>query len=160
MKSYCLIIMKPDALERGLVEDILQRFKNSDFSIEIFGYKQVDESLILRHYHQVIEKLGNSFKSMAVNSFVGKGMIPIILSQEGEEAIANARALIGPTDPSIALARTIRGDYGLDSMEKANQQNRFVNNLIHGSDSLESFLEELALWFNPETYEKYSGLVK
>jgi len=104
--------------------------------------------------------LGNSFKSMAVNSFVGKGMIPIILSQEGEEAIANARALIGPTDPSIALARTIRGDYGLDSMEKANQQNRFVNNLIHGSDSLESFLEELALWFNPETYEKYSVLVK
>jgi len=160
MKSYCLIIMKPDALERGLVEDILQRFKNKGFSIEIFGYKQVDQNLIFRHYSHVVEKLGKPFKKMAVKSFVGKGMIPIILSQEGEEAINNARALIGPTDPAIALSRTIRGDYGLDSMEKANSENRCVNNLIHGSDSQESFLEELTLWFNPETNEKYSGHIK
>lgn len=160
MKSYCLIIMKPDALDRGLVEDILQRFKNKGFSIEILGYKEVDENLIFKHYYRVIEKMGKPFKKMAVKSFVGKGMIPIILSQDGEEAIANARALIGPTDPSIALSRTIRGDYGLDSMEMANLEKRCCDNLIHGSDSHESYLEELALWFNPETYENYSVLVK
>jgi len=158
MKSYCLIIMKPDALDRGLVEDILQRFKNKGFSIEILGYKQVDENLIFKHYYHVIEKMGKDFKKMAVKSFVGKGMIPIILSQDGEEAIANARALIGPTDPSIALARTIRGDYGLDSMEMATHEKRCCDNLIHGSDSPESYLEELALWFNPETYENYSNI--
>jgi len=153
MKSYCLIIMKPDALERELVEEIIQRFKKNGFAIEMLGYKVVTESLILKHYAHVVKKLGEPFEKMAIKSFVGKGMLPIILSQKGDDAIANARLLIGATDPSTASAGTIRGDYGSDSMEMANQEERCCNNLIHASDAQESFLEELDLWFSPETYK-------
>jgi len=145
--------MKPDALERELVEEIIRRFKNNGFTIEMLGYKLVTENLILKHYAHVVEKLGVPFKKMAIKSFVGKGMLPIILSQMGDDAIANARLLIGATDPSAASLGTIRGDYGSDSMEMANQEERCCNNLIHASDAQESFLEELSLWFSPETYE-------
>lgn len=136
------------------------RFISNGFSIEMLGFKQVDETLILKHYTDVVKKMGEVFKNMAIKSFVGKSMIPMILSQEGEEAIANARALIGTTDPSKSLSGTIRGDFGIDSMRKANLENRCCDNLIHGCDSQESFLEELSLWFNPETYKNFSGLGK
>lgn len=160
MKSYCLIIMKPDALERGLVEDITRRFINNRFKIEMVGFKLVDAPLILKHYAHVVEKLGKPFEKMAIKSLVGKNMMPIILSQEGTAAIKNARTLIGPTDPSKAPQGTIRGNYGLDSMEMANRENRCCNNLIHGSDSPEAFLEELVLWFNPETSDAFKSPVE
>jgi len=150
--------MKPDALERELVEEIIQRFTNNEFIIEMVSYKEVNENLILHHYTHVINKLGEPFKRMAIKSFVGKAMIPIILSQNGNDAIANSRLLIGATDPSVALLGTIRGDYGEDSMKIANQEDRCCNNLIHASDSHESFLEELALWFSPKTHENYYNI--
>ena len=88
MKTYALIIMKPDALEAELVEPTIRRFIEEGFQIEMMGFKRADENLILTHYAHVVEKLGESFKKMAIMAFVGKPMIPIILSQVGENAIA------------------------------------------------------------------------
>jgi nucleoside-diphosphate kinase len=147
MKTYAFIIMKPDALEQELVETITQRFSNEGFSIEKIGYRNVNEQLILKHYHEVIERFGEGFKEAVISSYAGKGMIPILLSQESTNAIANSRALTGETDPSKAEKGTIRGDYGDDTMEAANLENRSCNNLIHCSDSEASLLEEAKLWF-------------
>jgi len=156
MKSYALIIMKPDALKSKLIETIMQRFIDEEFQIAMVGFKQVDQELILTHYAHVVDKFGESFRQMVIAGFVGKNMMPIILSQDGEKAIDNARALTGATDPSLSPKGTIRGDYGIDSMEAANRENRCCDNLIHCSDSQQSFLTELKLWFNPKTYKTYA----
>jgi nucleoside-diphosphate kinase len=150
MKDYALIIMKPDALERGLVETIVKQFIDSGFQLEMVGFKTVEAELILSHYQEVIEKLGDWFKTMVLKDFVGKAMIPIILSQDSENAIANARALTGATDPAGAAPGTIRGDYGQDSMVAANDESRSCFNLIHCSDSQEAFETEAKLWFDPQ----------
>lgn len=155
MKSYALIIMKPDALEAELVETIVARFIAAGFQIEMVGFKKVTEHLILTHYAEVIEKLGESFKKNAITAFVGKIMVPIILSQEGTDAISNSRKLTGATDPTAALKGTIRGDFGADSFVKADAEGRCCNNLIHCSDSIESVLAESKLWFAPETYDYF-----
>lgn len=147
MKTYAFIIMKPDALERELVETISQRFRNEGFSIEKIGYRNVDEQLILNHYQEVIERFGESFKAAVISSYAGKGMIPMLLSQDSPAAVVNSRALTGATDPSKAEQGTIRGDYGDDTMEAANLENRSCNNLLHCSDSEVSLLEEAKLWF-------------
>ncbi len=151
MKSKVLIIMKPDALERGVVAEILKRFIDNQFKIEMISYQDVNETIILRHYAEVIEKLGPSFAEIMKNDYVGKSMIPIILSQDGSEAIKNARQLTGATDPSQALAGTIRGDLGLDSLEEANRKQRSCQNLIHCCDSEESLKREMAIWFDDKT---------
>jgi nucleoside-diphosphate kinase len=155
MKNYALIIMKPDALERGLVETIVKRFVDQAFQIEMVGYKTVETELILTHYAEVIEKLGDWFKEMVIRDFVGKGMIPIILSQDSEAAIANARALTGATDPASATKGTIRGDYGQDSLEAANAEGRSCFNLIHCSDSMAAFESEVKLWFDAEIASQF-----
>lgn len=159
MKSYALIIFKPDALEAELVETILARFIAVGFQIEMTGFKKVSEQLILTHYAEVVEKLGKSFQEMAITAFVGKTMLPIILSQEGTDAISNSRKLTGATDPSAALKGTIRGDFGADSFAKADAEERCCNNLIHCSDSLEAVLVETKLWFAPETYDYFFQLI-
>ncbi|AWW25886.1 nucleoside-diphosphate kinase [Acetobacterium sp. KB-1] len=155
MKSYAFIIMKPDALAAELVETIISRFKEHNFGIEIVGFKKASETLILQHYQEVIEKLGPTFKTIIVSDLLNKGMIPIILSQDGPDAIPNARLLTGATDPSKAFPGTIRGDYGKDSMADANQEGRNCHNLIHCSDSEESFKKEIKLWFNDRVAESY-----
>lgn len=148
MKSKVLIIMKPDALERGLVTEILKRFMDSHFKIEMVSYQGVDERMILKHYAEVIEKLGPNFGEIIKNDYVGKSMIPIILSQDGPEAIKNARQLTGATDPSKALVGTIRGDLASDSLEQARLNHRSCQNLIHCCDSEEALTRELAIWFD------------
>lgn len=159
MKTYALIIMKPDALEAELVEPIIRRFIKEGFRIEMMGFKKVDEKLILTHYAHVVEKLGETFKKMAITAFVDKPMVPIILSQDGENAIANSRVLTGATNPAEAQPGTIRGDLGTDSFENADREGRCCDNLIHCSDSIESLLAELKLWFEPETDELFAPLI-
>lgn len=159
MKTYALIIMKPDALDEGLVEPIIRRFIEKGFQIEMMGFKSADETLILTHYAHVVEKLGESFKQMAIVAYVGKPMIPIILSQEGENAIANSRELTGATNPATAEKGTIRGDLGTDSFENADREERVCYNLIHCSDSVESLLTEMKLWFEPETADVFVPLI-
>jgi nucleoside-diphosphate kinase len=154
--GYSLIILKPDALERELVDHIVKRFISDGFHIEMIGYKMVNESLIYDHYKSVIELYGDDFKEKARKAYVGKTMIPIILSYDGENAIQSARSLIGATDPSKATKGTIRGDLGSDEMDKAIIENRICENLIHGSDSFDSFREEVILWFNDDVANQYT----
>lgn len=155
MKSYAFIIMKPDALAAELVETIICRFKDHNFQVELVGFKKADETLISQHYEEVIEKLGPTFKKSIISDLLNKGVIPMILSQDGPDAISNARILTGATDPCKAFPGTIRGDYGKDSMEEANRHGRNCHNLVHCSDSNESFMKEIKLWFSDVTHEAY-----
>lgn len=154
---YSFVMLKPDALERQLVLEIVDRLKANNVTIEILDYRLVNEELIFKHYAHVINEIGEVFKGMAAKTFVGKYVMPMIISSRDENIIANVRKAVGATDPSKAAVGTIRGDLGNDSMEKAKLENRTCENLIHASDSYESYLTESELWFGREISQRYTN---
>lgn len=155
---YSFIMLKPDALKRQLVLEIIERLKANDIAIELLDYRYVNQELIFKHYEKVIAELGESFQVKATNTFVGKYVIPMIIGSRDKNIILNVRKMIGATDPSKAALGTIRGDLGNDSMEKAMLEHRSCENLIHASDSYESYLIESELWFGKDISQKYISL--
>ena len=152
---YSFIFLKPDALERNLVTAVLERLLSIGLKIEIFNYVYVTEDLIDRHYQQVIDKLGEPFRDKAHRSFAGRYVIPVIISSYSPNVIQEIRTLVGATDPVKAQPGTIRADFGIDSMEKAISEDRCCDNLIHASDSMESYIFESGLWFGKEISSKF-----
>jgi nucleoside-diphosphate kinase len=127
-----LILVKPDAMTRGLAGEILARFERRGLVIREARLVQVGRELAERHYAEHAEK---PFFGELV-SFITSGPT-LALALEGEGAIATARSTIGATNPAEATPGSIRGDLAL----------AMPNNLVHGSDSPESAERELALWF-------------
>jgi nucleoside-diphosphate kinase len=127
-----LVIVKPDAVRRGLVGEILSRVERKGLRIEDLRMMRIDRDLALRHYDEHRDK--DFFEELV--SFITSGEV-IVARVSGEQAIGVVRALMGPTDPAAAPTGTIRGDYGLVITE----------NLVHGSDSAESAKRELDLFF-------------
>ena len=127
-----LVLVKPDALQRGLAGEVLSRLEQRGLKIVALRLLRVDDALARHHY---AEHEGKPFLESLV-SFITSG--PLIASVlEGPKAIAIVRRTMGATDPQQAEPGTIRGDLGL-----------FIQtNLIHGSDSPESAEREIALFF-------------
>ena len=147
---FTFVFLKPDALSRDLVPNILSRLRKEELNIEIFTHIIVSQDKIFEHYaHKIVEE-GSIYREKAISSFLGKPIIPIILSSVNKSIIFDVRKIIGATDPIKAERGTIRGDFGIDSMEKSNNEIRCCENLIHASDSIESFNFEITLWFGKE----------
>ena len=127
-----LILVKPDAMARGLAGEILARFERRGLVVRDARLVQVDRDLAERHYAEHAEK---PFFGELV-SFITSGPT-LALALEGEGAIATARSTIGATNPADATPGSIRGDFAL----------AMPDNLVHGSDSPESADREIALWF-------------
>lgn len=143
MSSRTFIILKPDALERGLVDPVMQRFLDAGFVIEHIHYRIVDGTLIRKHYQDVITREGPGFVSWLDDVFVGKPTIPMILIHPSDNGISLARQLLGHRRPEQAKKGTIRGDFGIP----VDDPNLPAMNLVHASDSPESFNKEMNLWF-------------
>jgi nucleoside-diphosphate kinase len=162
-----LILLKPDALERRLVGRIIQRYEDAGLRILDMRYvKRVDEELIRRHYpDSMAEALGRKAKEANpeienleaygrmvlqwLRIYVSRGPV-IALKLGGEDAIRRAREVTGYTDPARAAKGTIRGDFGVDSIEKSNMERRACENLVHASGDREEAERELKLWFPDE----------
>jgi len=127
-----LILIKPDAMSRGLAGEILRRFEGRGLVVREARLVQVDRALAEEHYAEHAEK---PFFGELV-SFITSGST-LALGLEGEGAIAVARSTIGATNPADAAPGSIRGDLAL----------AMPDNLVHGSDSPESAERELQLWF-------------
>jgi nucleoside-diphosphate kinase len=127
-----LILIKPDAMARGLSGEILCRFERRGLVVREARLVPVDRTLAQEHYAEHAEK---PFFAELV-SFITSGPT-LALALEGEGAIAVARSTIGATNPADAAPGSIRGDLAL----------AMPDNLVHGSDSPESAERELALWF-------------
>jgi nucleoside-diphosphate kinase len=127
-----LILIKPDAMGRGLAGEILRRFEGRGLVVREARLVQVDRGLAEEHYAEHAEK---PFFGELV-SFITSGPT-LALALEGEGAIAAARTTIGATNPADAAPGSIRGDLAL----------AMPDNLVHGSDSPESAERELQLWF-------------
>ena len=127
-----LVILKPDAVRRGLVGEILSRFEAKGLAIVAMEHRTIDGALADEHYAEHVER---DFYP-PLRAFVTSGpMVSLVL--EGDEAVEVVRALNGATDGRKAAPGTIRGDLSLSNRE----------NLVHGSDSPESAKREIALWF-------------
>lgn len=126
------VLLKPDAVRRGLVGEILSRFEAKGFGIVAMEMRQVDGELADQHYAEHVER---DFYP-PLRKFITSGP-SIALVLEGDEVIEAVRLLNGATDGRKAAPGTIRGDHSLSNRE----------NLVHGSDSAESAAREIALWF-------------
>jgi nucleoside-diphosphate kinase len=127
-----LVLIKPDAVRRGLVGEIIGRFERKGLAIEAMVLRTMDAALADEHYAEHVDK---DFYPPLKEFMTGGPLVAMVLS--GDQAIAVARALTGATDGRKAAPGTIRGDFSLSNRE----------NLVHASDSPESAKREIALWF-------------
>jgi nucleoside-diphosphate kinase len=132
MSQRTLVLLKPDAVRRGLVGDIVSRFEAKGLRIVAMEQRTIDGALADEHYADHVEK---DFYP-PLRDFVTSGPL-VALVLEGDEAIEVVRALNGATDGRKAAPGTIRGDLSLSNRE----------NLVHGSDSPESAAREIKIWF-------------
>ncbi len=128
-----LVICKPDAVERGLVGEIISRFERRMLRIVAAELITIDESMSAQHY---AEHAGKPFYPELV-AFIGRSPAMVMVVEGPENTWKVVRDMMGTTNPREASAGTIRGDLGID----------FTENLIHGSDSLESADREIAIFF-------------
>lgn len=135
MRERTLLIIKPDGVERGLADQILQRFTDKGFTIIERRDMTIARALAEKHYAEHKEK---PFYPGLVG-YITSGPV-VVAAVEAENGVATARDLIGPTDPAKAPPGTIRGDFG-ESIDR---------NTIHGSDSPESAQREIKLFFGDD----------
>jgi nucleoside-diphosphate kinase len=130
-----LIIIKPDAVQRGLTGEILRRFEQRGLRVIGMKFMQISRELAAKHYaiHQ-----GKGFYDGLVNYITSSPVVVIAL--EGTNAVQAARNTIGSTKPFEAAAGTIRGDFALE----------VGRNLVHGSDSVENGQIEVANFFGED----------
>ncbi len=135
-----LVFIKPDGVARGLSTAILARFEAKGFKLVALKLLKVGKDLAENHY--AIHK-GKPFYAGLIK-FVRSG--PVVAAvMEGEDAVAQCRALMGATDPRKGAPGQIRFDHGLE----------IGRNLIHGSDSAETAKQEIALWFGADELVAY-----
>ncbi len=128
-----LIIVKPDGVQRGLTGEIIKRFEQRGLRIIGMKFMQVSEELAKKHYAVHAERpFFNSLVSYIISSPV------VVIALEGTNAIQSERNTIGATKPQEAAAGTIRGDFALE----------IGRNLVHGSDSVENGVIEVANFFS------------
>ena len=142
-KEQTLVIIKPDAVQRGLIGEIINRFEKK--GIKIVAMKLVSVSRELAEKHYAVHK-GKSFFEPTVKYITSSPVVVMVL--EGINAIEMVRGMMGKTDPQKAAMGTIRGDYG-----------QFIGrNIVHGSDSKKTASFEINLWFEPKEIAEYERI--
>lgn len=146
LRERTLVILKPDAVARGLAGRIVQRFE--DTSLKIVGMKMrtMDADFTRRHYFDLEERLGATVYN-ATAGFMQRGPV-IALVLEGEDAVATVRKLVGSTYPNEAQPGSIRGDFAHQSKAVATATGKPVANLVHASGNRDEAKYEVDLWFD------------
>ncbi len=130
-----LVLIKPDAVQRGLAGAIISRLEGQGLKLVALKMLHLDKALAQRHYAVHRDK---PFFEGLVNYITSAPVIALVF--EGERAVESIRKAMGATDPAKAEAGTIRGDFGLD----------IGLNTVHGSDSIETAEEEIKLFFSED----------
>ena len=182
-KERSLVLLKPDAVKRGLVGEILHRFERSGLKVVGAKILNADQDVAKKHYkkdeewHKKIGELNikdcNQFDldieeifgtldpleiGVMVNDWLFEmfALGPVFaFVLEGPDCVAKIRSLVGPTYPIVAPPGTIRGDFGLDSAYVSMINKRALLNLIHASGTNDEAVEEIKLWFKEEELLSY-----
>ena len=131
-----LILIKPDGVKRGLVGEVIARIERKGYVVTNLKMLTADKNLLAKHY---AEHKGKPFYEPLLE-FMQSGPIVAMIAQ-GERVIEGFRKMAGATDPTVAEAGTIRGDLARDMGTKV------VQNIVHGSDSVESAQREIKIFF-------------
>jgi len=139
--EHTLVIIKPDAVQRGLIGEIINRFERRGLRIVAMKLMQIDETLARRHYavHE-----GKPFYEPLIRYITSSPVVVMVL--EGNNAIEIVRRTMGATNPAEAAPGTIRADFGLE----------IGRNLVHGSDGPETAAFEVPLFFTEEEILSYA----
>lgn len=183
-KQRALIIIKPDAVKRGIIGEILQKFERVGLKIIALKLDWATKEQIKNHYPETeawFKKVGERTltnyqkrnldpkKILGTDNAVEIGKLiklwfaeyitesPILLAiMEGYEAVHLVRKLTGETIPLFAQPGTIRGDYSHDFVELANERKRPIRSVIHATDEVEESSREIGNWFSPEEIFDYT----
>lgn len=144
-----LVLLKPDAIHRGIVGDIMHRFDR--VGAKMVGLKMLvsDKDTAGRHYtDDLAKRRGEKVRKIMIEMITSGPIVAIVY--EGVEIVEVVRKLVGATEPKAALPGTIRGDFSHISFEYANAKEIAVGNLVHASASPEEAESEIAVWFKEE----------
>lgn len=133
MSQRTLVLLKPDAVERGLVGEIVSRFERKGLRIAAMELRTLDAATLERHYE---EHVGKGFYADLV-AFMSRGPVVAMAVEGPDDTWEIVRTMMGTTNPAKAAPGTIRGDLGTE----------FTENLVHGSDSAASAERELKIFF-------------
>ena len=133
MSDRTLVLLKPDTVERGLIGAVVGRFEAKNLKIVAMDLRTLDADTLARHYD---EHVGKGFYSDLV-AFMSRGPVVALAVEGPENTWEVVRTMMGATNPKAAAPGTIRGDLGI----------LFTENLVHGSDSLDSAARELGIFF-------------
>ena len=132
MAERTLVLVKPDGVRRGLIGEVVGRLERKGFTIVALQLRTLDRETASAHYG---EHEGKPFFGELVDFITGGPLVALVV--EGHRAVEAVRNLMGVTDPVVSAPGSIRGDYGLE----------IGQNLVHGSDSVESATREIGLFF-------------
>lgn len=152
-----LILLKPDAVKRALVGEIINRFEKA--GLKIIGVKMVspDEDYYHHHYETIsklISRRGEEVFHKNANFMMSGPVVAVVLG--GVSAINVVRKMVGDTDPGAAQPGTIRGDYAHMTIEHAKKHSVGLPNLIHASGNAEEAKKEVAHWFSDQELYEYT----
>jgi nucleoside-diphosphate kinase len=158
LRERTLVVLKPDAVVRGLAGRIIQRFE--DASLKIIGIKmrEMDADFARKHYFDLEERLGPVVYN-ATAAFMQRGPV-IAFVVEGEDAVATVRKIVGTTYPNEAQPGSIRGDFAHQSKAVATTTGKAVANLVHASGNREEAQYEVNLWFDKTELFEYQNLAE
>ncbi len=174
-----LVILKPDAVQRSLVGEIVKRFERAGLKLAAMKMIMATEEQLITHYNKSDEWYEKKGKGIVADMEAhnlpvtkepieyGKDIIRnmvrymtaapcVAMVLEGNQAVAVVTKLVGSTEPATSDVGTIRGDYTLDSYSHATIENRGVRNLIHCSESPEEAEREMAIWFTDSEMMNYA----
>lgn len=153
MIERTLILLKPDAVKRGLTGRILSRFEDAGYKVVGAKMVWITEEFGKKHYFDVAQRRGEMVLK-ALLRFMTNGPV-MALCLEGVNAVEGIRKIVGNTEPRQALPGTIRGDFAHVSFAYADKEKKAIENLIHASGTAEEAKQEVALWFKPEELHSY-----
>lgn len=154
-----LIILKPDALQRGIMGEVITRFERAGLKIVGCKMLQPDYDHYFHHYETIskmVSRRGQVAFDVTLAMMQQGPVIAIVL--EGVEAVVLVRKLVGTTEPKEASPGTIRGDYAHVSFAHANSQGQGIANIIHASGDVKEAKQEIAHWFSESELFDYPNL--
>ncbi|MBA0127904.1 nucleoside-diphosphate kinase [Haloechinothrix sp. YIM 98757] len=148
-----LVVLKPDAVTRGLAGRILTRFEDANLKIVGVKMKQMDADFARKHYFDLEERLGAEVYNSTAGFMQSNPVMAVVL--EGVNAVTTVRKIIGATLPSEAAPGTVRGDFAHQTKASADVSGKAVMNLVHASGNVEEAKYEVNLWFGEDEQFDY-----
>ncbi|KXK08747.1 MAG: Nucleoside diphosphate kinase [Microgenomates bacterium OLB22] len=149
MIERTLILLKPDAVSRGIVGEVITRFEKVGAALVGMKLLVSEKDTAELHYREELaQRRGEKVRQLMISMITSGPIVALVL--EGVEIVEVARKMVGSTEPKAAAPGTIRGDFTHISFNHADEKGIGVFNLIHASASPEEAEVEIAVWFKPE----------